>query len=343
MKYLTIEIFCLLSIKNKKFPMQNLILPFLSIMFVWAGEVDQYMAGNQLPNDESHYLNQLFNEKIQNALDDINETDPDCSCAEAAGNVLKYFGIGLNSPLEKHVKNAGDFDKYPNDDIPFSERYKKSIFRREVTSKNIDQYQNYSLWLQIDEVINVAGIYIGVDKLTHFTASGYLYYQIYNLALEQTKHEKAISIGIYGEKNILGKIPSGVFSYADLESNFQGLLFTLDLCCNGQSRLVRDGIGWSLSTPFDIKHYVNPYWDEAYNPSYYYEGPNLSLLSKAQTVMKNIPHYCLLYKTQRIQKIFTYYDRIAEPSFSVLYLKELVDEGELPDPTPFDIRLICGN
>gem|GEM_PF-6094962 len=35
---------------------------------VFAGEVDQYLAWNRLPNDEIHYLNQFFNSEIQVAL-----------------------------------------------------------------------------------------------------------------------------------------------------------------------------------------------------------------------------------------------------------------------------------
>ena len=105
--------------------------------------------------------------------------------------ILKHFGIGLNTRLEKQLKNSTEIDKYPNDETHISERYKNSIFRRELPFKNLEQYQDYSLKIQIDEIINIGGIYIGLDKLTHFTASGYLYYRIYNLTLEQLESEEA--------------------------------------------------------------------------------------------------------------------------------------------------------
>jgi len=315
-------------------------------IFVFAGEVDQYLAWNQLPNDESHYLNTLFNEEIQAALNNINKKHSDCSCEEAAGRILKHFGIGLNTSLEKQLKNLIDLDKYPPNDIHISERYKRSIFRKEVPNKNIIKYQEYSLNLQIDEVVNVGGIYIGLDKLTHFTASGYLYYKIYRLALEfadskEAAIEMAIAMGIYGEKNILVKIPTGVFSFADLESNYQGFQFALDLCGSGLTQLKRSGKGWELSRSFDLRNYVNPYWDESFNTSFYFEGQNLTLMPKSNTVLQNIPHYCLKYKTDRIQNIFNYYDSIANPSFSVKHLKKLVLKGELPNPSPFNIRIMC--
>jgi len=325
----------------------KIVLPIIILnLTIFAGEVDQYLAWNQLPNDESHYLNKLFNTEIQAALDEINKNHNDCSCEEAAGKILKHFGIGLNTRLEKQLKNSTEIDKYPNDETHISERYKNSIFRRELPFKNLEQYQDYSLKIQIDEIINIGGIYIGLDKLTHFTASGYLYYRIYNLTLEQLESEEAamqmaISMGIFGEKNILGKIPSGVFSYADLESNFQGFQLALDLCNAGPTHLKRSGRGWELEGVFDLRNYVNPFWDESYNPSYYYENQNLSLMPKSQAVLQNIPLYCLKFQSDRIQGIFDYYDSMAKPSYSVKYLKQLIEKGELPDPSPFYIRTIC--
>lgn len=321
------------------------------IIILWsilhAGEVDQYLAWNHLPNDESDLLNKLFNEEIQKALDEINKNHNDCSCEEAAGKILKHFGIGLSTPFEMRLKKMTDLDKYPTDDIHISERYKRSIFRKEFPNKFIDKYQDYSLNLQIDEVINIGGIYIGLDKLTHFTASGYIYYIIYNLGLKQTGSvdaaiQMAINLGIFGEKNILGKIPSGVFSYADLESNYQGFQFAMDLCRDETIYLKRTGKGWKLEGTFDLRNYVNPFWDESYNTSYYYEGLNLTLMPKSETVLSNIPHYCMKYRSKRIQSIFTYYSSITDSSYSIKYLQKLINKGELPDPSSFNIQTICG-
>ena len=36
------------------------------------------------------------------------------------------------------------------------------------------------------------------------------------------------------KKNILGRYASGVFSFADLEANFQGLLFGIEFCSSSQ-------------------------------------------------------------------------------------------------------------
>jgi hypothetical protein len=244
------------------------------------------------------------------------------------------------------LKDSQEIDKYPTNQIHISERYKRSIFRRNLPFEKGEKFQDYSLNIQIDEVVNIGGIYIGLDKLTHFTASGYLYYKIYMLALKQLDSEEAakqmaISMGIYGEKNILGKIPSGVFSFADLESNYQGFQFALSLCKSDSTYLKRSGKGWELEGVFDLRNYVNPFWDEFFNTSYYYDGFNLTLMPKSEAVLQNIPHYCLKFQSKRIQGIFEFYNRVADPSYSVKYLRQLIEKGELPDPSPFDIRTIC--
>lgn len=319
---------------------------FILLCFAYSGEVDHYAAWNNLPKDEIQFLNDLYNKEIQIVLNEINQNDRDCECQDAAGMILKHLGIALNSPIEKYLKASNELDKYPPADIPISELYKNSIYRRKFSLKNLNDFQDLSLHLQIDEIINVGGVYIGLDKLTHFSGSGYLYYQIYLRILDRTGSKEtakntAIEAGVFGEKNILGKIPSGVLSYADLESNYQGFLFALDLCRESPIRLKYTDQGWQLSDNFDLKYYVNPLWDESYNTSYYYDGQNLMLTPKSSAVLENIPDYCEKYKSDEIQQIFTYYDSIVKPSYSAIYLKNLIQSRELPDPGPFNIRTVC--
>ena len=50
-----------------------------------------------LPNDESHYLNKLFNTEIQAALDEINKNHNDCSCEKV--DIDYVFGIKVQVDL----------------------------------------------------------------------------------------------------------------------------------------------------------------------------------------------------------------------------------------------------
>lgn len=323
--------------------------PFLGLLcltILYAGEVDHYLAWSNLPIESSAQLNIIYNREIRAALDVINLQTPDCSCEDAAGQILQHFGVVLNSPIEQHIKQSTDIDHTPSVHTNLPKYFRNSIFWKKTTSPSHNRLQEVSLNTQIDEIINVGGVYIGLDKLTHFMGSGYLYYQVYKIALKGSSSEddaikKAIQMGIFGEKKVLGKIPSGVFSYADLESNFQGFLFAKNLCSKTEPYLKQTATGWTLVGNFNLKDYVNPYWDESYNPSYYYKGFNLTLMPKSKTVLTNLPKYCAVYQTDEIQAMFTYYDSIAKPSFSINYLNTLVDKDEIPNPNMFDIRTIC--
>jgi hypothetical protein len=100
---------------------------------------------------------------------------------------------------------------------------------------------------------------------------------------------------------------------------------------------------WIISRPFNIKNYVNPYWNESFNPSYYYEGLNLTLFPKSITVLSNLSKNCETYNSSLIQNRFKKYQNTSMLSFSVNYLNSLVVKNEIPNPKLFDIRKICSD
>ena len=319
-----------------------LFVYFISIFFLNAGEVDPYLAWKISLKDASTIINQYFNRKIAKTL---NQLPNNCSCETASAEILKNFGVVLNSPLEKWIKSNNQIEKFPNKNSENDKLLKESIYWKNSNS-SVEKSQMISLKMMLDEIININGVYIGVDKITHFTGSGFIYYKRYLSALKKgSPHkiamEKAIDIGVMGEKNILGRYASGVFSFADLEANFQGLLFGIDLCNSAQPLIIIKNQRWVLSKSFNIKNYVNPYWNESYNPSYYYEGKNLTLFPKSITVLSNLPKNCKTYNSDLIQDRFSKYQNTSKPSFSTKYLNSLVNRNDIPNPKLFDIRKIC--
>ena len=315
---------------------------FVSIFFINAGEVDPFLAWKVSLKDASIIINQYFNRKITKTL---NELPDNCSCETAAGEILKNFGVVLNSQLEKWIKSNNKIEKFPNKKYENNELLKKSIYWKD-SNPTVEKSQLIGLKMMLDEIININGVYIGVDKITHFTGSGFIYYKRYLYSLKKgfsnkIAMEKAIDLGIIGEKNILGRYASGVFSFADLEANFQGLLFGIELCNSAQPLLIKKNKQWVLIEPFNIKKYVNPYWNESYNPSYYYEGKNLTLFPKSITVLSNLSKNCETYNSALIQNRFNKYQNTSTSSFSIEYLNKLVDKNKIPNPRLFDIRKIC--
>ncbi|MBT3479113.1 MAG: hypothetical protein HOB40_04210 [Candidatus Marinimicrobia bacterium] len=312
------------------------ILFVLFTSVVNSGEVDHYLSWGHSLEDASSILNTKVNEIIDSTLHTIPN---DCSCEMAAGKVLSGFGINLNSILEQWIKNTDKIDKFmPNIDLALRE----SIFSDHQS--NHPQLDRAFFSIQVDEIINIGGIYVGLDKLTHFTGSGFLYYKAYITSKKMgfpSPFSSAIKVGIAGEKTIIGRMATGVFSYGDLEANFQGFRFALDMC-NGDTPYLKFAKNrWIFSKKLDLLDYVNPNWDESYNPSFYFDGPNLMLKPKSTTVLKNLPFYCAQYETDYVKKLFTYYDSIYTASDSKIYLDSLILIDKIPNPIQFDIKQIC--
>jgi len=317
------------------------IFSLLSI-HVFAGEIDHTLVWGHPLQDSRIELNLYFNDEINMALSSLPD---DCDCETAALKILAHFGVALNSPLENLIKESSKFDKFPNPHMAQEERYKNSIYKKSG-SAGFELRQNYTFDYMIDEIININGIYIGIDKLSHFTGSGYLYFQRYKQRINKGDSEieaieQSILLGVIGEKTILGRYSSGVFSFADLEANFQGFSFAVDLCRGTEAMFLKQGRRWILDRPFDIADYVNPYWDESFNPSFYYEGQNLTFLNKSETVLNNLPRTCKKFHSASVQNLFKYYAEQADPSFSVKFLNKLILTGKVPDPALFDLRYIC--
>ncbi|MEZ4743094.1 MAG: hypothetical protein R3B45_11730 [Bdellovibrionota bacterium] len=161
--------------------------------------------------------------------------------------------------------------------------------------------------------VMIAGVEIGVDKLTHFFGVGSAYLDVYqeslklsleeefptlfeNLSIEKqeslrNKAEKtAIKMGVDSEERYWGKQATGVFSNADLVANYQGFLLLRDIA-EDRSQY----IAWTsdnkpyLKSPIDLKNIVNSYWNEAINPNEYSDFLK-------PTVESSLYSYCTVYK-----------------------------------------------
>lgn len=138
--------------------------------------------------------------------------------------------------------------------------------------------------------IKAYGVYFGTDKLSHFHHMGSYYYKNYRALLSQGKSpDEAVrdilrmysTDGPLAETGLLGFVATGVYSNADLCSNYMGFKFLLNLTepvmLKGQmlpplvehygvfwkiSPRVRPGSGW-------FGAFVSEHWNEATNPNLY--------------------------------------------------------------------------
>ncbi len=131
------------------------------------------------------------------------------------------------------------------------------------------------------------GSEFGTDKMAHFFEQGYEYYEIYKRGLEKglTEDEaiqKAVKWGRKTEKTYYGTLVSGVYSNADLYSNYAGLKFYLGLTkeikigntLRPQILILKNGF-WTYNEKIDsreilLKPFISRHLNEAYNPSKYF-------------------------------------------------------------------------
>ncbi len=136
----------------------------------------------------------------------------------------------------------------------------------------------------------IEGVYVGTDKIGHFVDMGYRYFKVFDAARragtdpDAAMHE-AVRFGqddlVLGENYVLGRLSAGVYSNADMASNYVGCLFyrniTEPVMLQGQMRPAMldmvDGrwrvASWVEEDPSFFRWYVSDHFNEALNPSDY--------------------------------------------------------------------------
>ncbi|HXH75873.1 MAG TPA: hypothetical protein VNJ08_12960 [Bacteriovoracaceae bacterium] len=302
-----------------------------------ALETDNYLMWNRELKDSSEKINKFLVSEIQNALNATNKKKIFQDCETVTNNIaakfMSYF-IDKN-PLENYLKASLKHDEiYPGN----GDYITNSIYR--------DPYRFYVPAFGLSPNVQVKDIYFGTDKLTHFSSTGRRYFNHY---LKQIKdgmsdldaQRSAVLFGIKNETSILGYWSSGVYSYGDVEANYQGFLFYKKMCFDKtETFLTQNEAGkWKLASLPDINEYVSPYWDETFNLSY-----RLPVnWDKVAPVIKE--RYCPMINDAAVVERMDYYHHYPHNSFSLELVRELQGTGFEGTPIPEttqSITKLCG-
>jgi len=119
--------------------------------------------------------------------------------------------------------------------------------------------------------VRVYGKFIGTDKLGHFFSISYNYFtRAYDLktgAEIPGNLKNALEYGEWTENWIYGRLVSGIYSYADLATNYAGLQFWKNLLDGESPHLKCQDDHFVEAHPFTFKDYVSHAWDEGINCS----------------------------------------------------------------------------
>lgn len=222
-----------------------------------AYETDQYSARNLVLADSVEALNEQVNQALLRiAAEWSGEPDPQ----RFARQVYKRLG-GRHwvDRLERWAVRNNELDK-------FHPRRRGSVY-----SGLPPWATRANFFFGVGPTIRVYGVLIGTDKLGHFVSQGWKYHKRY---LKSGSTEHAVRLGTRNEASIFGSPTTGTFSNADLVANYEGLRFYRSLFEDGVTGDLEAIVEWAdgaarINRPFDFRHHVNDYWDEALNPNRY--------------------------------------------------------------------------
>ncbi|MBT8072418.1 MAG: hypothetical protein HKP21_01800 [Xanthomonadales bacterium] len=296
-----------------------------------ALETDQFYAWGKPIDDSSQYLNAWVQLQFEFTLDSISAGDSR-DCESVVGKVQKRLQHSIYQPIELWILSSDLVDRIPRD--PEADKDYRSNY---LLAKTFTL--DYGRLLQPSPTLQVNDIRFGSDKLAHFFSEGWWYYKHWKknreeLSEDALQHE-LFQFGVNLERWIQGTKMTGVFSPADLESNYQGFIFYRQLCHGEQPLLYRRAGRWHFSDSFDIGDYIQPEWDESWNPNVY--SP-----LRWKNIRTTMAGYCPALDSDWVVQQRAHYAQQDTQTPTEKMILELVARGELPDPQDYDIAAVCG-
>ncbi|MBI4655332.1 MAG: hypothetical protein HY746_01160 [Elusimicrobia bacterium] len=258
------------------------ILIVLALMFpfspAWPAEADHYTLEDAQVADITGHLNLFANQGMEQVIDELNASGP--ACDDSIESEQRLYE-GLTTVFANHSKSQLIRDIL------------EGKIERTVIPLKESVYGEWTIWngfllgrkkaadspLALSPLVRVGDIIIGADKIEHMFGMGFAYFKKHYL--EGKKLVPVLKLGIFKEKTFLGGniFATGVFSYADLAANFNGMRFwnhflqKSDDILGSQHNLgpyvvCRKG-QWEKNPerPLDFRNYIDPAMQESVNCS----------------------------------------------------------------------------
>jgi len=274
----------------------------ISLPVVLAFETDQYNLPATPLADIGDEVSEYTSDNLRKAIDKINaeiaklerclENAAGCGSQESNKKRLVYLRSEVAVAREVFGRlgygiiafaKAGDWmnsHKFRAQPARYKTSYRRSIFVYLPTD-----------YFTISPTVKLYGSSFGTDKIAHFFQQGYTYYRIYNRAISKglsadQAAKKAVEWGKFTERTYYGTLVGGVYSNADLSSNFAGMKFyeglTKPLQIGDTMRpatlVLKDG-RWEFNEIRTelLKPFISDHLNEALNPSLYIPGLRSSI------------------------------------------------------------------
>lgn len=285
--------------------------------FSLAFETDQFNLPAEPLNDIGNEVTNYTKENLEKAIEKINteilfsqrcleEKTKKCQSPEKERKKLAFLrsedavAVELYNLIGKGVPVTSSSDWLEKHDFKIqSVRYKPSL-------KNSIYLVFPTDYIGLSSTINMYGAEFGTDKIAHLFQQGYDYLKIYKRETakgltHQQAVKKAVKWGQRTERTYYGTLVSGVYSNADLASNYAGLKFYFGLTRQTQTPpiLILENGFWKFNPNADVnEHLLKPYisesFSEAFNPSIYARAIGLNAYAR-KVLKRNCDKWKKLY------------------------------------------------
>lgn len=197
----------------------NFILLGLSLLpqIAISAEADNFSATNLKINEVGVEVNQLANNYLKKAVDDLGSG---CDEKVLYEELRKYFGNHSKGQLVKDILYS---EKISKNALPL----KQSVYEEWGVFDGylLGRKKAASSPLALSPLVQIGEQVVGVDKFEHMFGMGFFYFK--KFYQDKKDIESILKNGIVKEKTFLGGnvLATGVFSYADLSANFNGMRF----------------------------------------------------------------------------------------------------------------------
>ena len=256
----------------------------------YSAEVDHFSLSHLDVQDSTKLIENEINRLMTVAIDQANRPIKKVMPKHSSGRFPKRPGCN-ETRLYKQLKwqlarpVVGQLETFAEESahiskrrVPFLKSIYQDFFWQESPSLVLSQ--------RMAAIIKINNVEIGTDKLGHFFTEGLSYFDLTNKLTADIN--LGLHFGRWTESLYFGAQTTGVFSYADLTANFNGLRYWNKILAKQQDPLTHQTVTpyiscqdkkWVVSEGFSFEPYIDLAWNEQINCSLY---RNQQLLDKAK-------------------------------------------------------------
>ncbi len=269
------------------------------VPFSFAAEIDSVTPRKLKLDNSLGFINIIFNYRIQEGIQKANSIQDNIEDMQENDYCdVNILYTELRKAIFQSYTASWGFRGYQLDKQLRSllARQSYSLSLKESIYRDISYLEGITLNIkELSAVVNINGHLIGLDKIGHFFAQGWEYFEL--TQYENYSIDKALAWGKQLEAGKFGYTTTGIFSFADLVANFNGWRFwnkillkekdplkgaianffnssyvTCDIQIIASIKNKKIVKAWEYNSRFNLSDYLDGSWDEANNCNSY-ENP----------------------------------------------------------------------